>query len=150
MEMKYFECPAEAVKTPDFKHVFLAGGITNCYNWQREISLMLQHTPNLALFNPRRSVYDYDDPKLGEEQIHWEHRHLTAADGIIFWFAEETLQPITLFELGKWLNKVVAIGIHPNYKRKFDVEIQVGIERPDLKIVNSIEDLADQIENCVA
>ena len=37
------------------------------------------------------------------------------------------------------------VGIHPEYKRKMDVEIQTALVRPEVTVVYSVEDLADQV-----
>ncbi|MEO1378678.1 MAG: hypothetical protein AAFW70_31365, partial [Cyanobacteria bacterium J06635_10] len=66
---------------------------------------------------------------------------------ILFWFPQESICPITLYELGSWsmTDKPLFIGIHPNYPRRRDVEIQTGFVRPEINIVYSLEDLAEQI-----
>ena len=72
---------------------------------------------------------------------------MSAADAISFWFPAETICPIVLFELGAWsrADKPIFVGIHPDYQRKQDVEIQLSLARPDPKIVLSLSDLAQQI-----
>jgi hypothetical protein len=82
------------------------------------------------------------------------------ADAISFWFAEETLCPITLYELGQWSPKRVMynddageiighrrlfIGVHKNYGRRTDVELQTAMIRPEIQIVYSLQDLARQV-----
>ncbi len=53
--MIYIESPA--VYSGDNKAVFLAGGISNCPDWQQEMKRML--TPSdLVLFNPRAGNHD--------------------------------------------------------------------------------------------
>lgn len=89
------------------------------------------------------------DANAGEVQIIWEHKHLFGADGIVFWFPCETLCPIALFELGSWLprKKKIFVGCHPNYKRKMDVKVQCGLEQPELKIVESLDDMVPEIRS---
>jgi hypothetical protein len=165
--MRYFEAPTEDISFPAYganKSLFIAGGITGCRDWQTEFANRFRHL-DLDVFNPRRDDYP-DDPEAVYEQIAWEHRWLKYADAISFWFAEETVQPITLLELGRWLGpcdaaielgpqgglklqqkyKRLFIGIHPNYSRKQDVEIQVNLERQDWPIHNSLDTLAEQVE----
>ena len=143
----------ELVKCPEeFKgkgrSVFLAGGISNCSDWQSEISKMFEEE-DLVLINPRRDDYDFDDLRVEEEQINWEFRHLEKSDVILFWFPCETLCPITLYELGKVSNskKKIFVGIHPEYSRRRDVEIQTSLIRPEVKIVYSLGDLAQEVKN---
>jgi len=68
---------------------------------------------------------------------------------IQFWFPQETLCPIVLYELGAWskTNKPIFVGVHPEYKRRQDVEIQTKLARPEVKIVFSLENLAKQIRD---
>ncbi len=128
------------------KSLFIAGGISGCSNWQQEL-IQLLRDEKITILNPRRNKYE-DYENIEEEQISWEHIHLRKADAISFWFPNETLCPITLFELGKalMLNKKVFIGVDPKYKRKSDVEIQTKLSNPDIKIVYSLKEIADQIK----
>jgi hypothetical protein len=90
------------------------------------------------------------DSKEAEKQIVWEYKHLQEADIISFWFDKGSLGPISLYELGKYLhasNKRGFIGIHPEYKRKQDIEIQTNLSRPDIKIVYSLDELIKLIIN---
>ena len=136
----------EALETVG-KSIFLAGGITNCPDWQQEMRSLLQDT-DLILFNPRRAHFPIDDPGAAQEQIEWEHDHLKAADAILFWFPCETLCPIVLYELGAWsmTNKLIFVGVHPDYKRRQDVEIQTYLTRPKVDICYTLEDLADAVQ----
>jgi hypothetical protein len=142
--MKCIECPR--VFEGDEKSLFLAGGITNCPDWQAELIGMLKNE-NLVLLNPRRKHLDSNQKNTEEEQITWEFEHLKKATAVSFWFTEETLCPITLYELGKQSaqQKPIFIGIHPNYARKSDVEFQTKLIRSEIKIVYSLSDLAKQI-----
>ena len=38
--------------------------------------------------------------------------------------------------------KPIYIGVHPEYKRRIDIEIQTSLVRPDIKIVYSLVELA--------
>lgn len=133
---------------PEGSNLFLAGGITDCPDWQAElINLLLEGNTKYNLLNPRRGNFDVRDPNASEVQIKWENEALMSASAISFWFPCDTLCPITLYELGKHSQRGVPIfiGVHPDYKRRIDVEIQTGLCRPEIKIVYSIEDLAGQL-----
>ena len=150
--MQYIECP-EYYKgrwpaSRNDKLLFLAGGITSCPDWQQDYRKLLENEPNLILLNPRRKNFDVRDPNASDFQITWEHENLEGSDMVSFWFPEETLCPITLFELGKISakqSKPIFVGTHPNYKRKFDVIKQLQLIRPSITVVHSLENLADQI-----
>ncbi|PIN89552.1 hypothetical protein COU57_05995 [Candidatus Pacearchaeota archaeon CG10_big_fil_rev_8_21_14_0_10_32_14] len=102
---------------------------------------------DLTLINPRRKDYDFNDPNIETQQVEWGFEHLHKARGVSFRFPPQTLCPITLYELGKISvgNKPLFIRVHPDYKRKRDIEIQTGLIRPDVKIVHSLDDLVEQI-----
>lgn len=134
--------------------IFLAGGITGCADWQAQMAVAMSNR-GYTVFNPRRD----DFPELMTtqedelEQVRWEKYHMEKAHKIIFWFAEETVQPITLFEFGKWLNynsmgyrKPMVVGIHPNYPRRMNLHAQIALARPNLEIMNSLEGIRDKID----
>jgi hypothetical protein len=125
--------------------VFLAGGISGT-DWQREIIALLGDE-DVVLLNPRRAAFPIDDSSAGPEQIAWEHRHLRLADAVLFWFPRETLCPIALYELGAWsMNaKPLFVGVHPDYLRRQDVEVQTRLARPEVPVVNSVADLTGQV-----
>jgi len=127
------------------KSLFLGGGITGCPDWQKEMCALLSDT-DLVVFNPRRKKFPKDEPAI--VQIKWEYEHLRKARAISFWFPKETLCPIVLYELGAWsmANKPIFVGVHPEYARKIDVEIQTKLVRPEINIVNSLELVVKQIE----
>ena len=119
--------------------VFLAGGITGCKDWQEDvIDEMFAYQNNdsiycgipITLLNPRRKNFDVNDPNAEYEQISWEHRMLSKCDIVSFFFDNsESLQPITLYELGRWsMIKPTIISIVDGYKRKNDVLIQKQLD----------------------
>src|SRR3989344_3487307 len=131
--MKYIEAPAEYLGNE--RSLFLAGGISNCYDWQKDLVQLLKDE-EIVLLNPRRINFPMNDKNAAPEQIEWEHRHLRRAKAVSFWFPKETVCPITLYELGVQMmkNKPLFIGVHPEYERKLDVEIQTRLERPEIEI----------------
>ena len=145
--MKYIEAPTNYEYECLSKSVFLAGGITNCPDWQQQMVFFLDETP-LALLNPRRNNFPIYDPDAAIEQITWEHKALRDAGSVLFWFPSETLCPIVLYELGAWsmTDKPIFVGVHPEYKRRMDVEIQTELSRSEVKIVYTLSDLARQIK----
>lgn len=121
--------------------LFLAGGISNCPNWQQEIINGLGDT-NLVVLNPRREFYSTETS--AREQIKWEYDALRTVSTVLFWFPEETLCPITLFELGVFSQKPdvkLVVGTHPNYARRLDVVEQLKWSRPEVEVTNSLNGL---------
>ena len=133
--MKYIEALETYEPKPGEVSLFLAGGITNCSDWQKKVVEALG-SHHVVLLNPRRANFPMNDPEASDAQIKWEHEHLKKATMILFWFAPETLCPITLFEYGKWLvsPKPLFVGCDKDYSRKEDVIIQTALERPFQKV----------------
>jgi hypothetical protein len=96
---------------------------------------------NVTIYNPRRNNFDINNPKVSEEQIKWEHKYLHESNILVFYFAQETLCPITLFELGAALERNIYTTIkqdiivycEPEYSRKFDVELQIKLAMKNAK-----------------
>jgi len=130
--------------------IFLAGGISNCPDWQSEMIQQFQQTKHeavLTLYNPRRPHINLNDEKVSQQQIKWEYEHLKKSDVILFWFPKESICPISLFELGRWTGekeRIVLVGVHPEYSRKLDIMEQMKLDRPDMKIMDSLSDLFTQ------
>jgi Nucleoside 2-deoxyribosyltransferase like len=128
-----YKSPTPLPRTFTNTSVFLAGGISNCPDWQKEVQDMI-NSDTFDVINPRREIGFDKTGQIAEEQITWEHRALSIADDYIFWFPKETLCPITLFELGKILertmngsDKVILIGWHEEYQRGFDLSVQIRL-----------------------
>jgi len=116
--MKYIEAPNYSLDIarldPD-NCLFLAGSITGAHDWQKEMAfkkyeinifgLKASFIECFNVFNPRRVDFDASDPNVEKEQITWEYHCIHHCHHILFWFAPETLAPITLFELGSALNE---------------------------------------------
>ncbi|GAA6615808.1 nucleoside 2-deoxyribosyltransferase domain-containing protein [Scytonema sp. NUACC26] len=144
--IQYIEAPAEF--NGEGQAIFCAGGITGCLDWQSHIVELLKPSPWIIL-NPRRANFPIHEPSASQQQIEWEYKHLRLATAILFWFPSETMCPIVLYELGAWsmTNKPLFVGVHPKYARRQDVEIQTSLVRPDIQIVYSLDELANQIIN---
>jgi len=145
--MNYIESPNEY--EGDEISIFLAGGITNCLDWQKELADKLKDL-SITILNPRRKIFSSLNLGVEEEQVvKWEFDHIRKASAVSFWFSKETLNPITLLELGSQLslNKKLFIGIDPDYQKKDNVIIQTKFARPEVEIVYSLDDLASQIKN---
>lgn len=144
--MEYVECPKNWIRLPGQFAVFLAGGITGCPDWQKIMVGLLSIT-NYVVLNPRRANFPMGDSNAGGFQIRWEFEHLRKADLISFWFCKEAIQPIALYELGAWsmTDKPIIVGVEPGYARQLDVHIQTALVRPAVRILGTLEDLANEI-----
>lgn len=156
--MKYIKAPAslEVNSAEEGKaSLFLAGSISGAKNWQDSITKIEYAGSSLEksfhIYNPRRDNYNSFDPGVEEEQIFWEFNAIHFCQKILFWFSNETVAPITLFELGPALHthkhSNIFIGIDPEYKRKNDVILQTYLRNKFLSeiIVHSQYDLVKQI-----
>jgi Nucleoside 2-deoxyribosyltransferase like len=144
--MLYIEAPNRVYNTSK-KSIFLAGTITeDPTNWQQLLVEALKDF-DIVIYNPRRAKFPMDDPSAALEQITWEYEMLNSASMISFYFAPDTISPITLLELGRFLmtQKPLAIGVAPTYKRKQDVEIQTRLARPEVPIVYSLKNLVEVV-----
>lgn len=158
------KCPDETTNLHRAKFswpwVFMAGGITNCPDWQSELYENLKDL-ECVFFNPRRDDFDLTDSSMSEKQIEWEYRHLGLCDNVLFWFPKESVCPITLYELGVQLglnyvqraygrtsNKIF-VGCDPKYTRKFDLEKQISLMDNNIELVYSLDDLVIQIKEHV-
>lgn len=123
------------------RSVFLAGGITDCPDWQAEAVAGLADLP-IAILNPRRATFPIHDPGASAAQIAWEFEHLRRADAVLFWFPAggAAVQPIALYELGAHAatGKPMVVGADPGYPRSTDVVLQMGHVRPDLRVYASL------------
>lgn len=146
--MRYIEAPEEFLDyhKKGINSVFLAGGITDCPDWQQEMCGLLNDT-DLVVVNPRQADFPIGNPAAAGLQIGWEHRQLRRVERILFWFPKETLCPIALYELGAWsmTKKRLAIGVEPGYAREEDIRIQTSLVRPDVYVVSSLVALAEAI-----
>ena len=145
--MLYVEAPNYKENLPNLKSIFLAGGITGCSDWQSELIQKIQNK-DLIVFNPRRRFFDITDKSASGVHIKWERDHLSEADYISFWFCKDQIQPIVLFELGKyafsWEHEIV-VGVEFGYPREIDVMTQLTIEMPEIIIHRTLDEMAEAI-----
>ena len=150
--MKHYRPPQPVPADALQNSLFVAGGITGASDWQTQFVEALRAS-DLTLLNPRREHYSALEPDALREQIRWEHDNLRAASAIAFWFPAEALCLITLYELGSWAHwrdengqpKPIFVAAHPDYARRDDVRIQLELERPDVRVSDSLADLIAQV-----
>jgi hypothetical protein len=130
--------------------VILYGAIHSDPNndWQTRLTALLSDLP-IAILNPRRDDWDsswIEDISFApfKEQVEWEMDHARIADVIVFYFAGEAKQPITLLELGLYAGTGKAIVCCPEgfWKRG---NVQMVCERYNIDLVDSVEELGDKV-----
>ena len=140
------------LETAHAPSLFLAGGITNCPDWQSAMieELRCQSVcADLTIYNPRRTDFDIKNPRASEEQICWEFAKLRDADIVSFWFAPGSVNPIVFYELGMWGNsregRPMCVGCDHEFTRIPDVVMQTRLARPELSVQSSLSALVDQV-----
>lgn len=129
---------APSIELPKFTSVFLAGGITNCKEWQKAVIEELA-SEDISFFNPRQEHFDVSDKNASYKQILWEFERLEKMDIFSMYFCNDNSdQPICMYELGRnivrmqnrfpsdWEKRIV-ISVEDGYKRKADVYIQTEL-----------------------
>ena len=141
--------------------VFLAGGITNCPNWQNDLIEYINSkhdVDDLVLFNPRRENFPIGDASAAQAQIEWEFRYLEKANIFSMFFSSgNSDQPICMYELGRnivrmqnkfptdWSERII-ISSASDYNRLNDVLIQVSLAtNGDILVLNTIDGGNDSI-----
>lgn len=133
--------------------LFLAGGIRNCPKWQDELIEKLlkeqrikdeieNEDIKILIFNPRCNEIPEE-----KDQITWEHNQMEKSDIISYWFSVGSVNPITLFEYGKYMTskKHLVVGCHPNYEKRNNVKVQTELERKDLKVNEDFDNFYEEL-----
>jgi len=131
--------------------IFLAGGISNCPDWQADVADRLSRNTNSIIYNPRRADFNMEAyEEVSREQIRWEFYALRMAKVNLFWFPCETLCPITLFELGAAIPRLhpgaLMVGTHPDYQRRFDIIEQSKLAGSPIRVFDDLEELVSETE----
>jgi len=132
--------------------LFLAGSIDDgrAEPWQAACVERLADLPGTVL-NPRRADWDstwrqsIDDPRF-RGQVEWELEAQERADVIAFWFASDSVAPITLLELGLFAPSpegrrggLPIVGCPAGYWRRGNVEVVCA--RTGIQLVDSFDAL---------
>ena len=140
--MRVIEAPNDIILNDNEITCFLAGGITDCEDWQSKVIEYLEETiilDDLVLLNPRRKTFDVTDKSASRKQIEWEFNALNNMDIFTMYFADSaSVQPICMYELGRHLERMqhrfthdwrdrIFVGIEDGYSRLTDVVIQTGL-----------------------
>lgn len=163
--MKIVTAPEDFIPLQTEIKCFLAGGITNCPDWQTDVINQLKkidteipgELDRLVLFNPRRPNFPINDPNAAEEQITWEFKWLQQMDLFTMWFSGgDSDQPICMYELGRNLQRMVyrfptdyshriLISYDSSYKRAQDVKIQTELAFKELESKPIVVEKADVV-----
>lgn len=126
--------PSFEVVNPYRITLFLAGSIemNKAEEWQKLlINKIVKEVSNkkIDIYNPRRENWDIsikqsiEDPAF-YQQVRWELDYLENAKYRVFYFAPDTLSPISLLEYGKFYTYPnTSIVVHPDYQRAGNLEV---------------------------
>jgi hypothetical protein len=130
--MRHFKAPQAPDNSLDHSNenrlgIFLGGSIEMgaAERWQDRLVDRLSTLPcaaRLDIFNPRRDDWDASWPNNYDfapfrEQVGWEMERQMEADLLVYYFAADTLSPITLLEMGLFHDRNPVIGTDARYKR---------------------------------
>lgn len=142
--MNYIEAPFDCEISGVYNTVFFGGSITGAKDWHKKLfDYIAEHVKSqTTVFNPKRKNFDINNQIDSEIQISWERKYLNLSDTLVFYFAEETLGPITLFELGGALERNlrtnspqnILVYCEPEYIRKFDVQYQIKLVQKECSV----------------
>lgn len=138
----HYRSPNPDWADPTTPCVFLAGGITDCPDWQTEAATRLTEA-GISVYNPRREQWDMTSgPAASVAQIEWEHLRLRSANLTMFWFPRSvrSVQPIALYELGFAIGegRPIVVGADPAYMRHLDVVTQLALAAPDTTVHHTL------------
>jgi len=138
----------EPLEHPFQKSIFLAGGISDCSDWQKDVAERIATETDTIVYNPRRVDFDMSaGEELSRIQIRWEWHALRICPFNLFWFPGETLCPITLMEYGSAMERIrvggLMCGTHPNYARRFDIIEQTEL-MGHVRIFDNLDELVEQ------
>jgi len=142
----------------DTTSIFLAGSIEmdKAKRWQDDFVKEFEKLEKsygkgekYVLLNPRRD--DWDSSWKQEisnaqfyQQVEWELTFLERADYKVFYFAENTMSPVTLLELGRFSEDGQSfVLVEDGYLRKGNVDI--FCHRYRIPVFNSIEAIIKEI-----
>lgn len=148
--MKTFK-PNESLENlnPDTFKIFLAGGMVK--PWRKEVAdrlSELEFADDITVIDPTIDNWEKD---IGEEtieneqyvkQTNWEHEGLEKANIHVFHFDDTSVSPITLFELGMFVDRDSIVYLEDDYEKKSYVEyIALSFGVPIVKTLNELMSL---------
>ena len=124
--------------------VFLAGSIEmgKAEEWQSRVRSEFE-SDDCTFFNPRRD--DWDSSWVQKQsniqfnkQVNWELNHLNDAHIIFFYFSPGTISPISLLELGLYIDKNPIVCCPEGFQRKGNIDIVCA--RKGVSVYDNLED----------
>jgi len=130
--------------------IFLAGTIDmgNSEDWQAKLTKALS-SYDIAIYNPRRDDWESSWKQEAScdqfrQQVCWEQQALHDASFRIFVFLGSSKSPITLLELGQFLNYPGAVCCEPEFYRRGNVEIVCKLA--NMPLFDTVEQLITHLK----
>jgi hypothetical protein len=149
--MRVFDAPNLPTIGPRDTSIFLGGSIEmgKAVEWQSElIGELGQFLDNSwVALNPRRKEWDSSwvqsitNPQFFQ-QVDWEMTYLERADHRVFYFAPNTMSPITLLEMGKYGMYSTYVVCDKDYQRRGNVEI--FCHRHEIPFYNTLGEVVNE------
>ena len=132
-------------------YVFLGGSIEMgaAELWQDKVIEAFKDVPNVIFLNPRRDdwvSYWAQDPTPGTQfrkQVDWEMEAQEFADIRLYYFADGTMSPITLLELGAYAGASI-VRCTPKFWRYGNVA--AFCDRYNVTMVEDFESMMAELE----
>ena len=141
-----------------YRGIFLGGSIEmgEAEDWQsyfkkkkKKTRAAISRMINWDICNPRRDDWDsswkqsIENPQF-YQQVQWELTYLERCHYKVFYFAENTLSPITLLELGTFhKSENVFMCASPNYLRLGNLQIYAN--RYNLHLYSTLDEIIEKI-----
>ncbi len=128
--MKIIYAPDRDLTGPRTR-IFLAGSIEmgKAVDWQDQLAKELA-AEDVTILNPRRKDWDSSwvqrkDNAQFREQVVWELSRMEMANFIVYWFAQGTVSPVTMLELGLHIadGLPIIVGCPEGFGRKGNIDI---------------------------
>lgn len=118
--------------------IFLAGGITGCRDWQKECVEWLDeilyndNERNVLVYNPRRDIWDMNNPSATYQQIKWEFRNLEKMDIFSMYFctSDTSVGPMCFYELGRYICRM-QMRFPNSWQKRIIISTDKGYSRAD-------------------
>jgi Nucleoside 2-deoxyribosyltransferase like len=134
------------------KSIFLGGSIDmgKAKNWQPEMEIFFTHIMNFTVFNPRRLDWDntieqrYHDARFFQ-QVAWELNALEKADYILIFFDGKSSSPISLLELGLYVDSgKLFVVCEEDFYRFGNIEVVCAIK--NIPLFKNLDDFTNSFE----
>jgi hypothetical protein len=126
-----------------FRKLFISGYKGS--NWREPLFKGLENE-EIVIFDPVHWLQGMGTDNI-QEWLEWNFNHIRLSTEILFWISGKVDNMLTLLEVGHFSDKRIPIymGCDSDYERKNELEIQMKLIRPKLKVVYDLNELVQQV-----